>query len=331
MSWDSDTAQTRIRLGARKPTDSHSREETPVSCIVRRIRGACFADRDSLLRVARQVLAGGELSAVIVVSARQGVTDQLSGQAQELGTNPAHAARDLLLATGELQSAALLAAAVAQLGGQAEVVPPWSVFETTAEFGNATIEKVEVEPVLRCLGAASCQSCPVSSAARRDGRVTTLGRGGSDYSAVALGVRAARGTGRTLQSRDRWRLRRRPAHARSRTPLRHPDLRGGPAASPDPVPRCFRKRQPPSPAAGPSRSWSVPPSPRDAGRRSAVEASSSGRCPPRARPSPPTPPWAAILNRCLQFFVPGRGSHPSPRSTTSADRRRSLNATYRRR
>ena len=77
---------------------------------------------------------------------------------------------------------------MAQLGGRAEVVPPWSVFETTAEFGNATIEKVEVEPVLRCLGTASCRSCPVSSAAPRDGRVTTLRRGGSDYSAVALGV-----------------------------------------------------------------------------------------------------------------------------------------------
>src|ERR1700722_9542198 len=144
MSWDNDTAQTRIRLGGRKPTDSHSREETPMSCIVRKYGGACFADRDGLLRVARQVLAGGELPAVIVVSARLGVTDQLSGQAQELGAAPAHAARDLLLATGELQSAALLAAAVAQLGGRAEVVPPWSVFETTAEFGNATIEKVQV-------------------------------------------------------------------------------------------------------------------------------------------------------------------------------------------
>ena len=188
MSWDNDTAQTRIRLGGRKPTDSHSREETPMSCIVRKYGGACFADRDGLLRVARQVLAGGELPAVIVVSARQGVTDQLSGQAQELGANSAHAARDLLLATGELQSAALLAAAVAHLGGRAEVVPPWSVFETTAEFGNATIEKVEVEPVLRCLGRGVVPIGPGFIGGTRDGRVTTLGRGGSDYSAVALGV-----------------------------------------------------------------------------------------------------------------------------------------------
>ena len=59
-----------------------------MSCIVRKYGGACFADRDGLLRVARQVLAGGELPVVIVVSARQGVTDQLSGQAQELAPTP---------------------------------------------------------------------------------------------------------------------------------------------------------------------------------------------------------------------------------------------------
>jgi aspartate kinase len=188
MSWNSDTAQTRIGLCARESTDSHPREETPRSCIVRKYGGACFADRDSLLRVARQLLSGGEPPAVIVVSARQGVTDQLSRQAQELGANPAHAARDLLLATGELQSAALLVAAVAHLGGRAEVVPPWSVFETTAEFGNATIEIVEVEPVLRCLARGVVPIVPGFIGGTRDGRVTTLGRGGSDYSAVALGV-----------------------------------------------------------------------------------------------------------------------------------------------
>ena len=165
-----------------------------MSCVVRKYGGACFADREGLLRVAHQVLAGDELPAVIVVSAHQGVTDHLSLQAQELGAASAHAARDLLLATGELQSAALLAAAVAQLGGRAEVVPPWLVFETTAEFGDATIEKVEVQPVLRCLGRGVVPIVPGFIGGTRDGRVTTLGRGGSDYSAVALGValRAAR-------------------------------------------------------------------------------------------------------------------------------------------
>jgi aspartate kinase len=125
---------------------------------------------------------------VIVVSARQGVTDSLQADAQELGALPALAARDLLLATGELQSAALLVAAVTQLGGRAEVVPPWTVFKTNAEFGNATIQAVHVEPVLRCLERGVVPVVPGFIGATSEGQVTTLGRGGSDYSAVALGV-----------------------------------------------------------------------------------------------------------------------------------------------
>ena len=57
-------------------------------------------------------------------------------------------------------------------------------------------------------------------------------------------------------------------HARRYHTLTHAEALNHPAA----VPRCFRKRPPPSPAAGPSRSWSVPPSPREAARRSAVKA-----------------------------------------------------------
>jgi aspartate kinase len=188
MSWNGETPKSQIRFGARTPSDSHLPEESPVSCIVRKYGGACFADRDDVLRVARQVLAAAELPTVIIVSARRGVTDQLSRQADDLGAAFDHAARDLLLATGELHSAALLAAAVTRLGGRAEVVLPWSVFETTAEFGNATIEKVEVEPVLRCLGSGAVPIVPGFVGGTYDGRITTLGRGGSDYSAVALGV-----------------------------------------------------------------------------------------------------------------------------------------------
>ena len=159
-----------------------------MSYIVRKYGGACFADHECLLRVARQLLAGGDLPTVVVVSARQGVTEQLSRQARELGSLPTSAARDVLLATGELQSAALLVAAVTQMGGRAEVVPPWTVFRTDAEFGDATIREVEVGPVRRCLERGAVPVVPGFIGATRDGRLTTLGRGGSDYSAVALGV-----------------------------------------------------------------------------------------------------------------------------------------------
>jgi aspartate kinase len=158
-----------------------------MTCIVRKYGGACFAGRDRLLQVARQALEVEELPLVLVVSAQQGVTDRLDAQVRELGAAGGEA-RDLLLATGELQSAALLAAAVTSLGGEAAVVPPWAVFRTDAAFGDATIQEVDVQPVLRCLGRGALPIVPGFVGATRDGRLTTLGRGGSDYSAVALGV-----------------------------------------------------------------------------------------------------------------------------------------------
>ena len=70
MSWDSDTAQTRDDSApASPPTLIHVRR-LPMSCIVRKYGGTCFADRDCLLRVARQVQAGSELPAVIVDPSR---------------------------------------------------------------------------------------------------------------------------------------------------------------------------------------------------------------------------------------------------------------------
>jgi aspartate kinase len=159
-----------------------------MSCIVRKYGGACFADQDRLMLVARQMLAREELPAVVVVSARQGETERLSRQAREAGPVPSPAARDLFLATGELQSAALLVAAVTQLGGRAEVVLPWKVFRTNADFGNAVIRRVRVEPVRRCLERGVVPVVPGFIGATRHGAITTLGRGGSDYSAVALGV-----------------------------------------------------------------------------------------------------------------------------------------------
>ena len=68
------------------------------------------------------------------------------------------------------------------------MVPPWQVFRTDAVFGNATIEEVDATGVLDCLNRHAVPVVPGFIGATRDGRLTTLGRGGSDYSAVALGV-----------------------------------------------------------------------------------------------------------------------------------------------
>jgi aspartate kinase len=156
-------------------------------CVVKKFGGACFADRDRLLQVAEKVMAD-PMPTAVVVSARQGVTDRLLGEMGELAGRRSSAALDLFLATGELQSAALVAAAIGLAGGRAEVVPPWKVFQTNGVAGDATIRSVVDGPVRSLLACGIVPVVPGFVGATEDGRLTTLGRGGSDYSAVALGV-----------------------------------------------------------------------------------------------------------------------------------------------
>ena len=94
-------------------------------CVIQKFGGACFADTERLFAVARQLLSCGPQPVVAVVSAPQGVTDQLLRQMHAVRGTTASPAMDVLLATGELQSAALVAAALGHLGRRTEVVPPW--------------------------------------------------------------------------------------------------------------------------------------------------------------------------------------------------------------
>jgi aspartate kinase len=157
-------------------------------CVIQKFGGACFADTERLCAVARQLLACGPQPVVAVVSAPQGVTDHLTRQMRAVGGTPASPAMDVLLATGELQSAALVAAALGDLGRRTEVLPPWAVFRTDAVWGKATMEAVHVHAIREALRCGVLPIVPGFIGATAQGCLTTLGRGGSDYSAVALGV-----------------------------------------------------------------------------------------------------------------------------------------------
>jgi aspartate kinase len=159
-----------------------------MSCVVLKFGGASVAGHERLHRVARAVAAAGPGPLVVVVSARQGRTDELIADMRALTPNPPPAALDVLQAVGELHSAALLAAAVSRAGRPAEVVPPWGVIGTDAVFGDATIRVVKVRPVRELLARGAVPVVPGFIGATADGRLTTLGRGGSDYTAVALGA-----------------------------------------------------------------------------------------------------------------------------------------------
>ena len=124
---------------------------------------------------------------VVILSAMAGVTDRLIGLANEVTETPDRRELDVLLATGEQTTAALLAMmlkgmghrAQSLLGHQAEVV-------TDCEYGNARILEIGTDRIKRLLADRNIVVVAGFQGTDIKGNITTLGRGGSDTSAVAI-------------------------------------------------------------------------------------------------------------------------------------------------
>ncbi len=157
--------------------------------IVMKFGGTSVADLDRIrsaaTRVKREVDAGHQVA--VVVSAMSGVTNQLVGWCQAL--SPLHDAReyDSVVATGEQVTAGLMAIALHNLGIESRSWSGWQVaLHTDDAHGRARIKSVEGENLLAAMAAGAV---PVVAGFQGIGpaqRITTLGRGGSDTSAVAL-------------------------------------------------------------------------------------------------------------------------------------------------
>ena len=157
--------------------------------IVMKFGGTSVADLDRIgnvaRRVQRQVAAGHEVA--VVVSAMAGVTNQLVAWCQALA--PLHDAReyDAVVATGEQVTSGLLAIALQEIGVDARSWSGWQIpLQTDGAHGKARIERIEGALLL---GRMAMGQVPVVAGFQGigpDNRVTTLGRGGSDTSAVAL-------------------------------------------------------------------------------------------------------------------------------------------------
>lgn len=160
-----------------------------MALIVQKFGGTSVANLERIGNVARRVAAtfdqGNEV--VVVVSAMAGVTDGLIQLAFQAAEDPDKRELDVLLATGEQTTASLLAmvlrakgyAAVSMLGHQAEVL-------TDTDFGNARIIEIRAERVKAHLAKRHIVVVAGFQGADPAGDITTLGRGGSDTSAVAI-------------------------------------------------------------------------------------------------------------------------------------------------
>ena len=157
--------------------------------IVMKFGGTSVADLDRIRNVAgrvrREVQAGHEVA--VVVSAMAGVTNQLVGWCHAL--SPLHDAReyDAVVATGEQVTAGLLAIALQEMGVDARSWQGWQVpLRTDGQHGRARIDSIAGEELIRRMAMPQVPVLAGFQGIAPDGRITTLGRGGSDTSAVAL-------------------------------------------------------------------------------------------------------------------------------------------------
>ncbi len=141
--------------------------------------------RNVAARVKREVDAGHEVA--VVVSAMSGVTDQLVGYAREASL--LHDAReyDAIVATGEQVTSGLTAIVLQSIGVQARSWQGWQLpMRTSGAHGSARIQEIDTRDMLARMADGQVAVLAGFQGLGPDNRVTTLGRGGSDTSAVAL-------------------------------------------------------------------------------------------------------------------------------------------------
>lgn len=157
--------------------------------IVQKYGGTSVGDLDKIGNVANRIIktykAGNDV--VVVLSAMSGVTDKLIAMAQKAAEKPDRRELDVLMATGEQTTASLMAMmligmgypAVSLLGHQAEV-------RTDNAYGNARIVNIGTDRIHQFINGRHIVVIAGFQGAEPNGNITTLGRGGSDTSAVAI-------------------------------------------------------------------------------------------------------------------------------------------------
>ena len=124
---------------------------------------------------------------VVVVSAQGDTTDDLIEKAKEINPNPSKREMDMLLSTGEQISISLLAMAIQRLGFPVVSLTGWQAgFQTDSSHSNARIRKIDGERLRKELDTNHIVIVAGFQGLSPYGDITTLGRGGSDTSAVAL-------------------------------------------------------------------------------------------------------------------------------------------------
>ena len=160
-----------------------------MALIVQKYGGTSVGSTDRIRSVARRVARyhreGNQL--VVVVSAMSGETNRLLALAKQISPDPDPRELDVIAATGEQVTIGLLAIALHELGLKARSYTGGQVRVLTDNaFTKARILDIDVDPIRKDLGAGTVAIVAGFQGVDTDGNITTLGRGGSDTSGVAL-------------------------------------------------------------------------------------------------------------------------------------------------
>ena len=157
--------------------------------IVQKYGGSSVKDAEHVMRVANRIVetydAGNDV--VVVVSAQGDTTDDLIEKAAEINPNASKREMDMLLATGEQISISLLAMAIEKIGRPVISLTGWQAgFKTDAVYSNARISRIDSERLKNEIDKKKIVIVAGFQGINKYDDITTLGRGGSDTSAVAI-------------------------------------------------------------------------------------------------------------------------------------------------
>jgi aspartate kinase len=157
--------------------------------VVQKYGGTSVKDIERIRNVAKKAVAYKKrgMDVIVVVSAMSGETDKLINLAHEIAKFPDERELDVLISTGEQVTSALLAITLKEMGQdaislQADQIP----IVSDSSYGSARIVRIEEDKILAELKAGKIVVVPGFQGITEEGDITTLGRGGSDTTAVAL-------------------------------------------------------------------------------------------------------------------------------------------------
>lgn len=162
-----------------------------MSIVVQKYGGSSVADPERIFNVARRVARTHDSGkqVVVVISAMGDTTDDLIALAHKITDQPDSREMDMLLSTGEIVSAALLAMALHKLGYKAiSLSGRQAGIQTDNSFSKAKILKVESDRIVHELNRGNIVIVAGFQGITGESDITTLGRGGSDTTAVALAI-----------------------------------------------------------------------------------------------------------------------------------------------